>query len=129
MGVDLRYEQYPMHEMSLVQSIMNIVEEERARHKLGPVTRVTLMNGRLAGAVTEALDFAWQAMTQGTELERCELKIVEVPLKVICGRCKTGFEPEDTLYMPCPACGLEVGHEVVEGKELYVANIEADDPL
>ena len=39
-----------MHEMSLVQSIMNIVAEERARHKLGPVTRVTLMNGRLAGA-------------------------------------------------------------------------------
>lgn len=117
-----------MHEMSLVQSIMNIVEEERARHNLGPVVRVTLMNGRLAGAVTDALTFAWEALRLGTELEGCELKVVEVPLKVVCGRCKKEFLPEDTLYMPCPHCGLEFGHEVVEGKELYVANIEADDP-
>ena len=124
----MRYVQYPMHEMSLVQSIMNIVEEERDRHKLDRVVRVTLMNGRLAGAVTDALEFAWEALRQGTEFEDCELKVVEVPLKVVCGRCGKDFEPEDTLYMPCPHCGLEFGHQVVEGKELYVANIEADEP-
>jgi len=45
---------------------------------------------------------------------------------VVCGRCQARFEPEDTLYMPCPECGLEFGHQVVEGKELFVANIEAD---
>ncbi|MCM0756588.1 hydrogenase maturation nickel metallochaperone HypA [Desulfovibrio aminophilus] len=115
-----------MHELSLVQSMMTIILEERDRHGLGKVSRVRLRNGALAGAVTEALTFAWEALTPGSELEGAELLVEEVPLRVRCGSCKAEFEPEDRHYMPCPQCGEFLGHEVLAGKELLIESIEAD---
>lgn len=116
-----------MHEMSLIESIMDIVEEERARHGMSRLTRVVLSNGQLAGAVTESLRFAWEALTPGTSLAGCELVVNEVPMGVRCGGCGREYEPEDRLYMPCPYCGREFGHEVVRGRELRVESIEGED--
>ncbi|MGE4552070.1 MAG: hydrogenase maturation nickel metallochaperone HypA [Desulfovibrionaceae bacterium] len=113
--------------MSLIQSIMDIVEEERAKHGLGRLTRVTLSNGQLAGAVTDSLTFAWEALTPGTDLEGCELVVNEVPMGVRCGGCGKEYEPEDRLYMPCPFCGREFGHDVVRGRELRIESIEAEE--
>ena len=116
-----------MHEMSLIQSMLQIVAEERARHGLGRVTKVTLSNGALAGAVTDALYFGWEALTPGTECEGAELVINEVPLEVVCGSCGARFAPESHRAMPCPECDEVLGHQVVAGKELRIENIEAED--
>lgn len=90
--------------------------------------RVVLKNGALAGVVSEALEFAWTALTPGTIFEGCELELSEIPLKVRCGDCGEEFRPEDTRYMPCPKCEAILGHEVLEGKELYIDFVEpADD--
>lgn len=115
-----------MHEMSLIESIMRIVMDERERHGLSRITRVTLENGALAGAVTDALLFAWQAHTRDTDLADTTLAIVEVPLQVACGGCGTEFKPEDRYWMPCPSCGLEIGHRVLAGRELRITGIEGD---
>ncbi|MDD4952170.1 MAG: hydrogenase maturation nickel metallochaperone HypA [Desulfovibrionaceae bacterium] len=116
-----------MHEMSLVQQIMNIVVQEKQAHGLVRVTRVVISNGALAGAVTDSLEFAWEALSPGTEVEGVELLVQEVPLKVSCGSCGEVFLPENNFCMPCPKCGLEIGHRVLEGKELRIESIEGDD--
>ncbi len=58
---------------------------------------------------------------------RSVLEVNEIPIKVRCGGCKNEFLPEDKLYMACPECGLEIGHEVLQGKELQIESIEIDD--
>ncbi len=117
-----------MHELSLVESIITIVEEERERHGIPRLKRVYVKNGALAGAVTEALTFAWEALTPGTDLAGVELVVEDVPLVVRCGGCGTEFSPEDRRFMPCPNCEEFFGHTVLAGKELSVASIEpADD--
>lgn len=116
-----------MHEMSLVQSMLEILADEKVKHGIQRLKRVTVVNGALANVVTDALNFAWETLTPGTEFDGVELVINEKPLRVACGGCGTEFSPEDNLYMPCPDCGLEIGHKVLEGRELYIGSIEAED--
>lgn len=116
-----------MHEMSLIESIMNILADERARQNLGRITKVTLTNGKLAGVVTDALLFGWEALTPGTQFEGCEIEIHETPLVLRCFSCKKEFQAESAMLAACPACGQEIGHEVISGREFLIENIEVED--
>lgn len=116
-----------MHEMSIVQNIVAILKDEMVKHDVTRLKRVTIMNGALAGVVTDAMNFAWTALTPGTELDGCELEVKEAPMKVRCGKCGKEYYPDDTKYIPCPDCDELIGHEVLEGKELYIDSIEPAD--
>jgi len=118
-----------MHEMSIVESILGILREEMVKHDGKKLRKVTLKNGRLAGVVTEALEFAWEALIPGGEFDGAELEVIEVPVKVACGECGEEFSPEHNRCMPCPRCDALLGHEVLEGKELLIDSIEVDDQL
>lgn len=115
-----------MHELSLIESMIGIVREEREKHGMKRIHAVRVVNGALSGAVSDALSFGWECMTQEGELKGVRLEITDAPLEVICGSCGRQFVPEDNHYMPCPACGEILGHDIVSGKELYIEEIEAD---
>ncbi|WP_291325779.1 hydrogenase maturation nickel metallochaperone HypA [Desulfovibrio sp. UCD-KL4C] len=115
-----------MHEMSIAQSILAIVQEEMEKHPDATLKKVIVANGALAGIVSDALIFGWEAVTVETPLEGSVLVVNEIPIKVSCGGCQKEFIPEDKLYMPCPDCGLEIGHKVLQGKELQIEGLEID---
>lgn len=118
----------PMHEMSIAESLIRIVESEMAAHGLTTVRRIKIRHGELSTMVPEALDFAFQAMTMNTPLEGAVLEYEKVPLTMACSACGTTFTPElsELLCTPCPACGEEVWHKVLTGKELNIEHIEGD---
>ncbi len=116
-----------MHEMSIVQSILGILREEMVKHDGKRLKKVTIKNGALAGIVTEALTFAWDALTPGGEFDGAKLEIIEVPIRVACGECGEEFSPEHTRCMPCPKCEALLGHNVLQGKEMLIDSIEVDD--
>jgi len=115
-----------MHELSLIESMLSIIREEREKHGMKRIIKVRVVNGALSGAVSDALSFGWECLTQEGDLQGVVLDIVDAPLKVVCGACGKPFVPEDAHYMPCPACGEILGHEIESGKELYIDEIEAD---
>ncbi len=115
-----------MHELSLIESMLSIIREERDKHHMKRIERVRVVNGALSGAVTDALAFGWECLTQEGDLKGVKLDIVDAPLQVVCGSCGKPFTPEDAHYMPCPACGEILGHDIKSGRELYIDEIEAD---
>jgi hydrogenase nickel incorporation protein HypA/HybF len=117
-----------MHEMSIAQSLVSIIEQEMQKHGVTRLKKAVLRHGRLAGVVPDALSFAWDAVTPGTPLEGAELVMEEVPLVVRCRSCRLEFEPKEThvILAVCPGCGEEVGHEIVSGKEMHLQSIEAE---
>ena len=112
--------------MSIAQSILAIVQEEMEKHPDATLKKVIVANGALAGIVSDALIFGWEAVTMETPLQGSVLVVNEIPIKVSCGGCQKEFTPEDKLYMPCPDCGLEIGHKVLQGKELQIEGLEID---
>ncbi len=117
-----------MHEMSIAQNLIRILEQEMTQNEARKLLRVKISYGRISAIVPEALQTAFQALTRQTPLEGAVMETREVPLKVRCRECATEFSPQDQdlLIMTCTSCGAEFGHEVISGKELLVEEIEVE---
>lgn len=117
-----------MHELSLVEGILAIVREELAKHGLRRLIRVRVKHGVLTAVVPEALETAFEALTAGTDLAGAVLETELVPLSVRCRACGQEFAPsgEERFLMPCPACGTELGHTILTGRELFIDHLEAE---
>jgi hydrogenase nickel incorporation protein HypA/HybF len=108
-----------MHELAIAESLVAIA----VRHARGRrVTRVEVAAGHLRQVVPSALEFAFELLAQGTELEGAELVIEEVPAA---GRCRScGAEGRlDGFPLTCRACGgWDVA--VTAGEELRVESLD-----
>jgi hydrogenase nickel incorporation protein HypA/HybF len=114
--------------MSIVQNILEIIKQEMAKHDCSRLVRVKINHGKLSNVVPESLEFAWQALTIGTDFESATFEAEEIPLRLRCAQCGEEFEPESAslLLAPCPKCGEDLGHEVLSGRELYIDHLEAE---
>ena len=114
-----------MHEFSIATSLLSIIDEEAVKFQGAQVKTVTLKVGTLSGIVPEALDFAFQVLSEGTVAEGARLMIERVPLRIECNACGTTSTPTDP-FLICPHCGSgEV--EIREGRELEIESMEIED--
>ena len=88
----------------------------------------TVRYGALSNIVPEALSFAFEALTAGTDFEGAVLETEEVPITLKCSQCGHTFPAVkgEHFFAPCPACGEQYGHSMETGRELYVQHIEAE---
>jgi hydrogenase nickel incorporation protein HypA/HybF len=114
-----------MHEMSIAQSIVDIVKEEMARHGLERVHAINLVVGKLAAVVPEQLNMCFGMLTDKSELAGTLLTIRELPIGYRCTVCSNWFTSE-VMTFECPNCSAE-NPMMVTGRELTVENIEVAD--
>jgi hydrogenase nickel incorporation protein HypA/HybF len=115
----------PVHELSIAQSIVEIVEQTASANGSGRVRSIKLRIGELSGVVVDSLDFCFLAITAGTKLEGAHLEIEHVPLTAECRSCRQTFAVQNNVFL-CPFCKSGVC-SVVSGRELQVSEIELED--
>ena len=93
-----------MHEMSIAESVLGIVEETARREGLARVKEVRLEIGRLAAVETEALRFCFDAVVRGSLADGAALAIDELPGSAWCFACAQTV-PLEARGDPCPRCG------------------------
>ncbi|MGE0358690.1 MAG: hydrogenase maturation nickel metallochaperone HypA [Burkholderiales bacterium] len=93
-----------MHEMSIAESVLGIVEESARREGLARVREVRLEIGRLAAVETEALRFCFDAVVRGSVAEGAMLAIDETPGAAWCFGCSATV-PIAMRGDFCPRCG------------------------
>lgn len=113
-----------MHEMSLCESVLRIVEDQAAEQGFSKVKTVVLEIGRLSHAEPESMRFCFGAVTRGTCAEDAVLEIRRPPGQAWCMDCSETVEISER-YDPCPRCG---GHklQVTGGEELRVRELEVE---
>ena len=77
-----------MHELSIAQSLIDLACEAALREGADRIERLNLRIGRLSGVVREALEFSFELAAEGTLCEGAILEIEDVPIAVMCPRCK-----------------------------------------
>ena len=113
-----------MHELSLADAVVTIARDHARGRR---VTRVDVKIGLLRQVVPEALEFAFELVAAGTEVEGAELRVEHVPVRVRCVRCDAESEAPE-FPLACAECGgLDV--EVVAGDELLVEALELEEEL
>jgi len=113
-----------MHEFSIIQSLLALVEEEAKKHKAKRVLKVVLSVGPLSGAEPHLLKTAFDAFKEGTVAEGAQLVIEEEKLKVFCRDCGKLSEKEE-LNLLCPLCG-SLSTELRGGDELFLKSLEME---
>ncbi len=113
-----------MHEMSLCEGIVQILEEQATQQNFSRVRTVWLEVGAFSGVEKEAMLFSFDVVCRGTLAEGAKLEIIELPARAWCMQCAETVEIEER-YDPCPKCG---GYQlqVVEGEELRIRELEVD---
>lgn len=112
-----------MHEMSLCESILQIIEQQAEPQQYRKVTAVWLEIGALSGVEIEAMRFSFDVVMQGTLADRARLEIISVPGQAWCLQCHENVVVQQR-YDACPVCGgyqLQVnGGDQMRIKELEV---------
>lgn len=113
-----------MHEMSIAQSLLDIIVQESENHQVNRVLSVSVKVGEMSAVETESLRFCFELLTQGTLAEGARLEIERVPIACRCRECGCEFAVQDLLFT-CPECkGNAV--EMLSGKELSLESFEAE---
>ena len=72
-----------MHEMSLCEGILQVIEAEAQKQQFTEVTQVVLDIGVLSAVETSALEFAFEVIMHGSVAEKAILKINKI-LSCLC---------------------------------------------
>ena len=113
-----------MHEMSLCESVLQIVEEEAARQNFNKVKWLQLEIGTLAGVEIEAMRFCFDVVARNSVLEGATLDIVQPGGEAWCMHCAKTIQVRER-YQPCPECG---GYQlqVTGGDEMRIKELEVE---
>ena len=110
-----------MHELSLADGILRMVQASAASAHFTRVARLRLEAGALAGVEPQALRFALDAIRIGTCLEGAQIDIDEPPGRAWCASCRAEVRI-DSRADPCPQCaGYPL--RVVGGSDLRVVDL------
>ncbi|HEY2190008.1 MAG TPA: hydrogenase maturation nickel metallochaperone HypA [Caldimonas sp.] len=111
-----------MHEMSLAEGMLQVVEEGARGHAATRVRAVWVEIGALAQVEVDALRFCFDAVARGTLAEGARLEIVARPGAAWCMPC--GAQVEITRHGDaCPLCG-SYQLQVVRGDDMRVRELE-----
>lgn len=116
-----------MHEMSLAESMREIVEDTARRHGAARVRAVRLRIGRLAPVEIEALRFCFDVVMKGGVADGARLEVEAVPGQGWCWDCEASVEL-GSLVDPCPRCG-GAKLQVTGGTEMRVHEVDLGTPV
>jgi hydrogenase nickel incorporation protein HypA/HybF len=111
-----------MHEYSIVQSLLDICEQNASQHPEAKVEKITVAIGALSGVEPQLLQTAYDTFKEGTCCDKAMMTIEHVPIEIECKGCDTTYKPE-ALMMICPSCGSDQT-TLIHGKELDLMRME-----
>ena len=113
-----------MHEMSLCESIVQILEDNAKSQGFDTVKVVWLEIGGLSGVELDAMRFSFEAVTRGTLAEHARLEIIELPGQAWCLQCGKTV-PVSRRFDACPDCA-SYQLQVTGGEEMKIKELEVN---
>jgi len=114
-----------MHELSIAQDILSIVERAVPEQERNLVRTVKVAIGEQSGVVADSLQFCFETLVSESSIRGALLSIDPVPFTVHCRNCDATSSPGDGT-MVCPACG-STDTEITGGTDLRVLEVELED--
>jgi len=116
-----------MHELSIAQNILDIIGEHVPSEQRRQIRIIRLKVGEQAGVVPESLEFCFNTLIEGTNLQGAVLEMERVPFMVKCNTCGNASGNESGILL-CSSCS---GNDVtmISGNELQITAMEISDEV
>ena len=113
-----------MHEMSIAQSILDIVDEYMTKENGRKLTEVAIEVGELTAVVPDSLTFCYEALVENSPYRDSKIHIKIIPLTGICAKCSKSFKIKNFEFA-CPDCQSS-SIDVKGGQELRISHLEVE---
>ncbi len=113
-----------MHEMSLAENVLQIIEQSSRSQCFVRVRRVVLEIGQLSSVEPDAMRFCFDAVMADSIAQGAVLEIIETAGQGICADCASVVQLS-ALYEACPGCGGYQGN-VTGGGLMRVIELEVE---
>lgn len=113
-----------MHEMSIAEGIVQVMEDQAAVQAYHRVKKVWLEIGPLACIEKSSLSFCFDAVTRDTIADGAALEIIDIPGQGWCLNCAKTV-PVNARYDACPECG-SYQIQITAGDELRIKEMEVE---
>jgi hydrogenase nickel incorporation protein HypA/HybF len=113
-----------MHEYSIVQALLERVDQETTSRHASKVHRVRVSIGEVSGVEIELLRTAFDTIRHRTSCHEAELDVRRVEARWACPPCGTTVERGAPLR--CRTCGQPA--RLVSGDEIMLDQIEMEAP-
>jgi hydrogenase nickel incorporation protein HypA/HybF len=114
-----------MHEMSIVEALLETVRDELRSHPGARVQTVRVRVGALRLVEPLALQFCYEAAVRDTPLATSRLEIQQVEASARCDVCSLEFPVEEDWF-ECPRC-RSVNARLLKGDELLLTSLEIEE--
>ena len=124
MNYEYNIENTLMHEMSLCEGMLRIIEEQAAVQHYKKVKTVWLEVGALANVEVDALRFGFEVVMQDSIAATAKLEIIDLPGQAWCLQCMKNVAIQQR-FDPCPECQ---GHQLTAngGEEMRIKELEVE---
>ena len=113
-----------MHEYSIVQSLLDLCEENARANSASKVTRVVVKIGVMSGVEAELLKTAFDTFKEKTICEESEFIINMQSVVVKCLDCLSESTLSKLEYS-CPNC-KSINLDIIDGEEMYLMQLELE---
>ena len=113
-----------MHEMSLCEGILQVLEDHAKTQAFTSVKTVWLEIGALSGVELDAMRFSFGAVMRDSLADGARLEIIEIPGEAWCLKCAQTVEVGQR-FDQCPECG-SYQLQVVAGDEMRIKELEVE---
>ena len=113
-----------MHEMSLCEGILQVIEAESGKQGFSRVKNLWLEIGELAGVEIEALEFCFDAVKRDSLAADANMNVIPVPGRAWCLQCSHDV-PLRQRFDACPDCG-SYQLQVTAGDEMRIKELEVE---
>ncbi len=111
-----------MHEMSIAEGILQVLEDQAASQQYEKVKAVWLEIGPLANIDANALTFCFDVVMKGSLAEGAKLTIISLPGMAYCLQCSETVSITQR-YDSCSHCG-SYQLQVTQGDEMRIKELE-----
>ena len=110
--------------MGIVSGVLDVAIRSAQEAGADRVCEVALRVGEMTEAIPDALQFAFEALSEGTICEGAQLTLDMVGPRSMCLDCGGEFD-HDRFHRRCPVCE-SYETVLISGRELEIASIEVE---
>lgn len=113
-----------MHEIGIMEQTLEIAIKNSQAQNATKIKKITMDIGKISGVISEALEFAFDVVSNNTIAENADLIINDIPVICYCDFCQKNFYPQEWFF-ECPKC-LQFSNNIIQGKEIKLVSVEID---
>ena len=111
-----------MHELSIVESLIELCEENALNNKACNVQEIYVKIGRLSGIEVDLFKRCFETFKENSnDCKNAKLSIELAPLEILCLKCDQTSILEENVFK-CPKC-QSIEYKITQGEDLHLMRL------